>query len=141
MDFGMIGPAIALGLSAIGASIGCGLAGMVSHAVMSRIDEGHAKFLILSAIPASQMIYGFVLMLLMSQSVRAGGVTPASAVAIGVSSGAAIMVAAIFQGKACVSAIQAVAKKPSVFAKTFIAIGIIESFALFALVFALMLMK
>ncbi len=139
MDFGMVGPALALGLAGIGSAIGCGLAGMVSHAVMSRVDEGHAKFLILSAIPASQMIYGFILMLLMSQSVRTGGVSPLSAIAIGASSGSAIMVAAIFQGKACVSAIQAIAKKPSVFAKTIIAIGIIESFALFAFVFGRML--
>ena len=139
MDFGMVGPALALGLSAIGAAIGCGMAGVTSHGVMSRIDEGHAKFLGLSAIPASQMIYGFVLMLLLSQSVKGGGVSQLSALAIGGSSGAAIMVAAIYQGMTCVSAIQATAKKPSVFGKTFVAIGIVESFALFALVFALLL--
>ncbi|MCH9811590.1 ATP synthase subunit C [bacterium] len=139
MDFGMVGPALALGLSAIGAAIGCGMAGITSHGVMSRIDEGHAKLLGLSAVPASQMIYGFVLMLLLSQSVKAGGVSPLSAIGIGASSGAAIMVAAIYQGLACVSAIQAVAKKPGVFGKTFVAIGIVESFALFAFVFALLL--
>jgi len=139
MDFGMVGPALALGLSAIGAAIGCGMAGITSHGVMSRIDEGHAKLLGLSAVPASQMIYGFVLMLLLSESVKAGGVSPLSAIAIGASSGAAIMVAAIYQGMACVSAIQATAKKPGVFGKTFVAIGIVESFALFAFVFALLL--
>lgn len=139
MDFSMVGPALALGLSAIGAAIGCGMAGMTSHGVMSRVEEGHAKFLGLSAVPASQMIYGFVLMLLLSQSVKAGGVSALSAIAIGGSSGAAIMVAAIYQGMCCVSAIQAVAKKPGVFGKTFVAIGIVESFALFAFVFALLL--
>jgi V/A-type H+-transporting ATPase subunit K len=139
MDFGMIGPALALGLSAIGAAIGCAIAGIASHAVMSRIDEGHAKLVGLSAVPASQMIYGFVLMLLLSQGVKAGSVSQLSAVGIGACSGAAIMVAAIFQGKACVSAILATAKKPAVFGKTFVAIGIVESFALFAFVFALLL--
>lgn len=141
MDFGMVGPALALGLSAIGAAIGCGYAGITSHGVMSRVDEGHTKFLALSAVPASQMIYGFILMLLLSQSVESGGVSPLSAIAIGVSSGSAIMMAAIFQGMCCVSAIQASAKKPSVFGKTFVAIGIVESFALFAFVFALLLLK
>jgi V/A-type H+-transporting ATPase subunit K len=140
MDFGMIGPALALGLSAIGASIGCGMAGVASHGVMSRIDEGHGKFLGLSAVPASQMIYGFVLMLLLSQSVKSGGVSPLSAIGIGAASGSAIMVAAIYQGLACVSAILATAKKPGVFGKTFVAIGIVESFALFAFVFALLLL-
>lgn len=141
MDFSMVGPALALGLSAIGAAIGCGLAGITSHGVMSRIDEGHAKLLGLSAVPASQMIYGFVLMLLLSESVKGGGVSPLSAIAIGGSSGAAIMTAAIYQGLACVSAIQATAKKPAVFGKTFVAIGIVESFALFAFVFALLLLN
>jgi V/A-type H+-transporting ATPase subunit K len=140
MDFGMIGPALALGLSAIGASIGCGMAGVASHGVMSRIDEGHGKFLGLSAVPASQMIYGFVLMLLLAQSVKSGGVSQLSAIGIGAASGSAIMVAAIYQGLACVSAILAVAKKPGVFGKTFVAIGIVESFALFAFVFALLLL-
>ena len=139
MNFDMVGPALALALPAIGASIGCGIAGVTSHAVMSRVDEGHAKFLGLSAVPASQMIYGFVLMLLLSQSVKSGGVSPLSAIAIGGGSGSAIMLAAIYQGKACVSAILAVAKKPSVFGKTFVAIGIVESFALFSFVFALLL--
>ncbi len=139
MNFDMIGPALALALSAIGASIGCGIAGVASHAVMSRVDEGHAKFLGLSAVPASQMIYGFVLMLLLSQSVKSGGVSALSAIGIGGGSGTAIMFAAIYQGRACVSAILAVAKKPAVFGKTFVAIGIVESFALFSFVFALLL--
>lgn len=141
MDFGMIGPALALGLSAIGAAIGCSLAGVTSHGVMSRVDEGHAKFLGLSAMPASQMIYGFVLMLFISQGVKGGGVSSLSAIGIGLCCGAAIMTSAIFQGMACVSAIQATAKKPSVFGKTVISIGVIEAFALFALVFGLMLLK
>ena len=134
MDYGMVGPALALGLSAIGAAIGCGMAGVTSHGVMSRVEEGHAKFLGLSAVPASQMIYGFVLMLLLSQSVKSGGVSPLSALAIGACSGSAIMIAAIYQGLTCVSAIQAVAKKPGLFGKCFVAIGIVESFALFAMV-------
>ena len=139
MDFGMVGPAIALGLSAIGAAIGCGMAGVTSHGVMSRVEEGHGKILGLSAVPASQLIYGFILMLLLSQGVKSGGVSSMSALAIGASSGGAIMISAIYQGLTCVSAIQAVAKKPAVFGKCFVAIGIVESFALFAMVFGKLL--
>ena len=39
MDIGMVGPALVLGLGCIGSSIGCGIAGMASHAVMSRVEE------------------------------------------------------------------------------------------------------
>ena len=139
MDFNMIGPAFALGLSAIGAAIGCAIAGVTSHGIMSRIEEGHGKFIGLSAMPSSQMIYGFVLMLLLRNGVVGGSVSALSAIFIGGLSGAAIMVSAIYQGFCCASAIQATAKQPSVFGKTFVAIGIVESFALFAFVFALLL--
>ena len=71
---------------------------------------------------------------------ESGGISPLSAAFIGGMSGLAIMVAAIYQGMACASAIQATAKQPAVFGKTFIIIGVIESFALFAFVFALLLL-
>lgn len=135
----MAGPALALGLAAIGSSIGCGIAGMASHAVMSRVEEGHGKFIGMAAAPSSQVIYGFILMLLMSRAIQDGTLSPLSAIAIGLGSGAAIMISAICQGMACATGIQASAKQPSVFGKCFAAIGIIESFALFALVFALLI--
>lgn len=141
MDYNMVGPALSLGLSAIGCSIGCCIAGMASHAAMTRVEEGHGKFIAMAAAPSSQVIYGFILMLLMSQAIRAGTLSPLSGIAIGLASGTAIMISAIFQGKVCATAIEASVKQPSVYGKGFAAIGIIESFALFALVFALLIMK
>lgn len=140
MDFNMVGPALALGLSCLGSAVGCGIAGMASHGVMSRVEEGHGKFIGMSAAPSSQSIYGFILMLLMSQAIGAGTLSPMSGVGIGAASGLAIMTSAIFQGKCCASGIQAAAKQPAIFGKCFAAVGIVESFALFAFVFALLIM-
>lgn len=140
MDYSMIGPALALGLSCLGSAIGCGIAGMTSHGVMARVEEGHGKFIAISAAPSSQTIYGFILMLLMKNAIAAETLSPLSSIGIGVSSGLAIMTSAVFQGRCCASAIQATAKQPALFGKSFAAIGIVESFALFAFVFALMLM-
>lgn len=140
LNFDMAGPALALGLSSIGSSIGCGIAGMASHAVMSRIEEGHGKFIGMAAAPSSQSIYGFILMLLMSKAIQAGTLAPVSGVFIGLSAGLAIMMSAILQGMVCASGIQASAKQPAIFGKCFAAVGIIESFALFALVFSLILL-
>jgi len=137
---GMVGPALALGLSCLGSAIGCGIAGMASHGVMSRVEEGHGKFIGMSAAPSSQSIYGFILMLIMKQSIEAGTLTEVSALGIGLSSGLAIMVSAIYQGKCAATAIQASAKQPAIFGKCFAALGIVESFALFAFVFALLIM-
>ena|SRR3990167_936609 len=141
MNFDMIGPALSLGFSAIGAAIGCAIAGMVSHGIMSRVEEGHGKYIGLSAVPSSQMIYGFVLMLLLKNAIVAKTVSPLSGVFIGGAAGLAIMVAAIYQGLCCASAIQAVAKQQGLFGKTFVVIGIVESFALFAFVFSLLLLS
>lgn len=141
MDFDMIGPAIVMGLGCLGSSIGCGIAGMASHGVMTRVDEGYGKFVALSAIPSSQSIYGFILMIMMKGAIRAGTLSPLSAIGIGVFVGIAIMASSIYQGKCCVTAIQASAKKPAILGLTFASIGIVESFALFAFVFALLLIR
>lgn len=139
MDFGMVGPAIVMGMGCVGSSIGCGIAGMASHAVMTRVDEGHGKFIALSAIPASQSIYGFILMIMMKGALRAGTLSPLAGIGIGFFVGLALIFSSVFQGKCAVTAIQAAAKQPAVLGKTFAAIGIVESFALFAFVFALLL--
>jgi len=140
MDFSMIGPAIVLGLGCLGSSIGCGIAGMACHGVMSKVDEGHGKFIGLSAMPSSQSIYGFVLMILMKNAIIAGTLSPISGIGIGISVGMAILASSVFQGKCAATAIQASAKQPGIFGKTFAALGIVESFALFAFVFALLLL-
>lgn len=140
MNFDMVGPALSLGLGAIGSAIGCGIAGMASHAVMARVEEGHGKFIGMAAAPSSQVIYGFILMLLMSRSIETGSLSAMSGVGIGLASGLAIMMSAIYQGKVAATGIQASAKQPAIFGKCFAAVGIVESFALFAFVFALLIM-
>ena len=132
-----VGAILALGLGAIGSSIGCGLAGMTSHGVMAKVDEGHGLILGLSAMPASQTIYGFVLMILLQGS----NAQPSTAFGIGLGAGLAFMTSAIYQGKACSSAILGVSKKSSISGKVFLAPGIVESFALFALVGGIVLLQ
>ncbi len=133
MDFALIGPMLSLGMAAVGSSIGCGLAGMTSHGVMSKTDEQHGLFIALAAMPASQTIYGFVLMVIL-QGADPVKVTAISKIGIGLAAGLGLMVSAIYQGKSCSSAILGVARKPAIAGKSFITPGIVESFALFSLV-------
>ena len=141
MNIDMVGPAIVMGLGCVGSSIGCGIAGMASHAVMTRVEEGHGKFIGISAVPSSQSIYGFILMVMMKNAIKAGTLTGDAGIGIGLFVGFALMASSIFQGNCCVTAIQAAAKQPALFGKTFAAIGIVESFALFAFVFAILLLS
>lgn len=139
MDFAMIGPAVVLGLACLGSAIGCGIAGMASHGVMARVDENHGKFIGMSALPSSQAIYGFVLMLLMKNAILANTLSAWNGIGIGVFIGLAIMLSAIYQGMCAATGIQASAKQPAVYGKCMAALGIVESFSLFAFVFALLL--
>jgi len=141
MDFNMVGPAIALGLSCIGCCVGCWIAGAASHAAMSRTEDGHGKFVAMAAAPSSQVIYGFLLMFFMSNAIKEGTLSPVSAIAIGLFSGLAFVASSIFQGRVCATGIQASMKQPAIYGKCFVAVGIIESFALFAFVFALLIIK
>lgn len=139
IDVAMIGPVLVLALGCIGSAIGCGIGGMASHAVMSRVDDNHGKFIGISAMASSQSIYGFVLMILMKSSLESGSLSAYNGIGIGLSVGLALMVSSIYQGKCAASAIQAAAKNPAILGKTFAALGIVESFSLFAFVFALIL--
>src|SRR5579859_7268465 len=114
MNIDMIGPAVVMGMGCLGSSIGCGIAGMASHAIMTRVEEGHGKFIGLSAIPSSQSIYGFILMVMMRNAIKAGTLSGIAGIGIGFFVGLAIMASSIFQGKCCVTAIQASAKQPAV---------------------------
>ena len=141
MDFNMVGPVMVLAISSMGSCIGCYIAGAASHAVMSRVEEGHGKYIGMASAPASQSIYGFILMLLMSKAILAGTLSPVSGIAMGLFDGFAFMFSSIFQGKVAATGIQASAKQPAILGKTFAALGIVESFALFAFVFALLLIR
>src|SRR5579872_6095301 len=103
MNFEMIGPALVLGMGCIGSSIGCGIGGMASHAVMSRVEENHGTFIAMSALASSQSIYGFVLMILMKNSIVAGTLSPLAGVGIGFSVGLALLVSSVYQGKCAAS--------------------------------------
>lgn len=141
MDAGSIlgyaGCACGLGLSALGSSIGCGIAGAASHGVMAKVDEGHGKFIGMSAAPSSQTIYGIVLMFVLLGKVGSGA--GLALLAIGFFCGLAIMLSAVFQGKVAATGILASSKKPEIFGKCFAAVGVVESVAIFAMVSGLVM--
>ncbi|MDX8430487.1 MAG: ATP synthase subunit C [Candidatus Algichlamydia australiensis] len=140
MNFDMIGPALVLGLGCIGSAIGCAIGGMASHGIMARVEENHGKFIGMSAMPSSQTIYAFVLMWRMKDAIADKSISAMSGIGIGAAIGLAIMASAIYQGRCAATGIQASAKQPGIFGKCFAALGIVESFALFAFVFALLLL-
>ena len=114
---------------------------MASHGVMSRVEEHHAKFITMSAMPSTQAIYAILMMLIMKGAIQAKTLPPVSAIGIGVSVGVTILISSVYQGMCAATGIQAVAKQPAVLAKCWVMLGILESFSLFAFVFAILLIN
>ena len=96
------GCAAAVGIPAIGSSWGVGIAGAVSHGVMAKVDEGHGKFIGISAAPSSQTIYGLILMFVLLPKVSVAGL---GVFFIGLFCGLGICISAIYQGKVAATAI------------------------------------
>jgi V/A-type H+-transporting ATPase subunit K len=87
--------------------------------------------------PSSQVIYGIVVMFTLQRDV-----TPTTAPAlfgIGLLAGLALLFSAVRQGQACASAIHASKSKPEIFGLSLAPAAIVEGFAVFAFVFALVL--
>ncbi|MGR3952035.1 MAG: ATP synthase subunit C [Chlamydia sp.] len=134
-----LGPILALSLPTIGSCIGCYIGGAASHAAMTKTDEGHGKFIGMASAASSQAIYGFILMLLISDAIQKG-LDPISASVIALVSGIAMAISSVFQGMVAATGIQASLKQPALYGKCFAAVGILESFSLFIFVFTLLLL-
>lgn len=132
--FGVFAP---MALGALGSAIGVAIAGQAAIGAMLETDSGYGRFVGVSAIPSSNVIYGIVVMFSLQQPI-----TPDVAGAlfgIGSLTGIALLYSGIWQGRACASAIAASKNKPEIFGLSLAPAAIVEGFAVFAFVFALVL--
>jgi V/A-type H+-transporting ATPase subunit K len=143
---GWIGMYAPMAFGAIGSMVGCAIPGQTACGAMLDMESGYGRFIGVSAMPSSQTIYGIVVMFtlqgaatdesgqLVLNAQNAGGIF-----SIGVLCGLALLISAYYQGR-CLSASINVSKgKPEVFGLSIAPAAIIEGFAVFAFVFALVL--
>ena len=134
---GWIGIYAPLALGSIGSMVGCARAGMAACGAMLDVESGFGRFVGIAAMPSSQTIYGIVVMVMLRREVT---VTNAPGTfAIGLLAGLALMLSAFAQGSACAAAINASKSKPEVFGISLAPAALVEGFAVFAFVFALVL--
>ena len=124
MNIAFIGMAAALGLSAAGSAFGAGFAGMASVGAWKKCYASGkaAPFIMIafSGAPLTQTIYGFL--------------------GVGLFGGLAIGLSGLFQGKCAAAAADALGATGKGTANYFIVVGIVETVALFTLVFSLLLL-
>ena len=138
---------IAVGLAAIGSALGAGAAGQAAIGAWRKCyQQGKsAPFLLLAMVgaPLSQTIYAMIMMIIIKGKVMADNANPAQMpvyVAIGILGGLALMISAIYQGKSAAGSCVAFAESNQGFANYLMVLGIIETCAIFALIFSFMVM-
>jgi V/A-type H+/Na+-transporting ATPase subunit K len=132
---GWIGIYSPVALASVGSAIGCTRAGKAACGAILEVDGGYGRYIGLSVLPSSIVIYGIVIMFSLNRPV-----SPATApglLAVGVLVGLALLFIAILQGECCAAAINAAKGKPAIFGISVTPAAIVEGFAVFALVFAL----
>ncbi len=133
---GYLGLGLVLALSGIGSAIGTTTAGNAAEGALKRKPEASGNYMVLSALPATQGIYGFVaFFMLMGKVAESGGMV----FGIGVSVGLVCMLSAIRQGQVCANGIVGVSQGHDVFTNTLIYAALPEFYAILGLVGAWML--
>ena len=134
---GYLGWGLMLGLSGIGSAYGTTIAGNAAEGALKKNKEKSSSYMILSALPATQGLYGFVAFLMwMSKDFAADGL---KLFAIGLVVGVVFLISAIRQGQVCANGIAGLAAGHDVQTNTMIYAALPEFYAILSLVAALML--
>lgn len=137
VGLGWVGIYGAFALAAIGSMIGCTVAGQAACGALLETESGHGRIVGVAAMPASQTIYGLVVMLTLNRIVSAEN-APAL-FTVGILAGTSLMISAIYQGICCAAAINVSKSRSEIFGLSVTPAAFVEGFAVFAFAFALLL--
>lgn len=137
ISFGFIGIAACLGLAALGSALGAGTAGMSAIGAWKKcfILNKPAPFILVAfaGAPLTQTIYGFILMGILNSA--NSPLSEWGKLGVGVFAGLAMGASALFQGKCAAYAADAFGETGQGFGNYILVVGLIETVALFAMVF------
>ncbi len=146
----LIGVAFAVVLAGFGSAIGIGIASNMSIGAMHEKPELFPQFLLLSALPGTQGIYGFVagfLIILwtglLNDPSALATLTPVQGwhfLFAGVPVGLAGLVSGIHQGKVCASGVGLVAKDKSNVARAMTLAAFVEFYAILGLLASVLIL-
>lgn len=135
---GYLGLGLVLALAGIGSSIGTTIAGNAAEGALKKKPEGSGNYMVLSALPATQGIYGFVAFFMMLSKMKSDPSMGLVIFGVGLSVGLVCMLSAIRQGQVCANGIVGISQGHDVFTNTLIYAALPEFYAILGLVGALM---
>ena len=127
-----VGVAIMVGLSGVASAIGTSICGMASVGAMKKNGNAFGSYMILSALPGSQGLYGFVGFFMVKNFLTAD-ITMLQAAAIfgaGLLMGVVCLMSSYFQGRVCANGIAAIGNGHDVMGKTLILAAFPELYAI-----------
>lgn len=139
MNIGLIGVGAVLAFAAMGSALGAGAAGMAAIGAWKKcfVQNKTAPFMLVAFVgaPLTQTIYGFILMNALRATVDKAD--PGLLLGVGVLGGIAMGLSAWFQGRCGAAASDALAETGKGFGNYIMVLGLIETVALFVMVFLL----
>ena len=131
-----IGLGIMVFMSGIGSAIGVSIGGQASIGALKRRDDAFGNYMLLSALPGTQGLYGFAgFFIINSGGAISADITMLQGAAIlgaGLMLGFVSLFSAMQQGKICANGINAIAAGNDVFGKTMILAVFPELYAIIA---------
>ena len=127
-----VGVVLMVGVSGLASAVGTARCGMAAVGAMKKNSGAFGSYMILSALPGSQGLYGFVCFF-MVQGLLTPEITMFQAAAVfgaGLLVGIVNLAAAIFQGKVCANGIAAIGNGHDVMGKTLILAAFPELYAI-----------
>ncbi|KMQ51734.1 V-type ATP synthase subunit K [Chitinispirillum alkaliphilum] len=137
----LIGMGLMVGMAGAGSAIGLVAGGSATVGMLKKKPEAFGSGLVLSGLPATQGLYGFVGFIMYQGLISPdltlfqGSVVLGAGIAIAL----AAFISAVFQGRVCANGIAAIGQGHNVFANTMILAAFPEFYAILALVAAILL--
>lgn len=136
---GYLGLGLMLGLAGIGSSFGTTIAANAAEGALKKNPEKSSTYMILSALPATQGLYGFVGFLLWLVVFKPDFATKGPLLfGVGLAVGLVCLFSAIRQGQVCANGIVGESQGHSVMTNTLIYAALPEFYAILALVGSIM---
>ena len=139
-SLGEAGAYASVGFAAMGSAIGTGLAGCSAVGAWKKCyaQNKPAPFLLLvyAGAPFTQTIYGMILLFFIKAAVASTPERWPLYLVVGITGGIAMGCSAWFQGKAAAGACDSFAETGKGFVNNIIVVGIIETVAIFTMIFA-----
>ncbi|WP_295939322.1 ATPase [uncultured Alistipes sp.] len=129
---GYLGVAFMVGFSGVASSVGTAIAGMASVGAMKKNGGAFGSYMILSAIPGSQGLYGFVCYFMVSKFLTAAMTLQQGAAifGMGILVGLVGMASSYYQARVCANGIAAIGNGHDVMGKTLILAAFPELYAI-----------